>query len=86
MTWQRFRCIIDCDEFPDDCISEKLIKEQATRLAEDGWLEAGYSAFKNFGPTTSIWSFLRFLSENFGQNVCVADFRLVLRACFMGQF
>jgi len=42
MTWQRFRCIIDCEEFPDDCISEKLIKEQATRLAKDGWLEAGY--------------------------------------------
>lgn len=20
MTWQRFRCITDCDTFPDDCI------------------------------------------------------------------
>lgn len=42
MTWQRFRCTIDCDEFPNDCINEKLIKEQAERLASDGWLDAGY--------------------------------------------
>lgn len=42
MSWQRFRCTIDCQEFPDDCINEKLIKETADRMAEDGWLEAGY--------------------------------------------
>jgi len=42
MSWQRFRCTIDCQEFPDDCINEKLIKETADRMPEDGWLEAGY--------------------------------------------
>lgn len=25
MTWQRFRCITDCDSFPDDCIRLVLI-------------------------------------------------------------
>ena len=43
MTWQRFRCQIDCIEFPNDCISDKLIREEADRLASDGWLKAGYN-------------------------------------------
>lgn len=28
MAWQRFRCIVDCDRFPDECIRyliEKLL-------------------------------------------------------------
>ncbi|CAF4368352.1 unnamed protein product, partial [Adineta steineri] len=29
LTWQRFRCVTDCDAFPDTCISEKLIRTQA---------------------------------------------------------
>ena len=27
----------------------------------------GYSAFKNFGPTTSIWSFFEIFRKTFGQ-------------------
>jgi hypothetical protein len=42
MHWERFRCIIDCDNYPDDCISEQLFRAMADRLAEDGYLEAGY--------------------------------------------
>ncbi|CAF0822916.1 unnamed protein product [Brachionus calyciflorus] len=42
MTWQRFRCVTDCKNFPDECISEKLIRDMADRMAEDGYLEAGY--------------------------------------------
>ncbi|CAH8599295.1 unnamed protein product [Schistosoma guineensis] len=42
MTWQRFRCQIDCHNYPDDCISEKLIKRTANRLVLDGWRDLGY--------------------------------------------
>lgn len=42
MTWQRYRCNMDCDSDPSTCINEQLIKEMADRMAEDGWLEAGY--------------------------------------------
>ncbi|XP_029204318.2 alpha-N-acetylgalactosaminidase-like isoform X1 [Acropora millepora] len=42
MDWERFRCNIDCNKDPDNCISEHLIKQQADRLAEDGYKDAGY--------------------------------------------
>ncbi|KAF7261604.1 hypothetical protein EG68_01139 [Paragonimus skrjabini miyazakii] len=42
MSWQRFRCQIDCQSYPEDCISEKLIQRTADRLASDGWKDVGY--------------------------------------------
>nr|XP_022920565.1 alpha-N-acetylgalactosaminidase-like [Onthophagus taurus] len=42
MTWQRFRCITDCEQYPLECISEKLIKTMAKRMVVDGYLKAGY--------------------------------------------
>ncbi|KAK4884300.1 hypothetical protein RN001_000571 [Aquatica leii] len=42
MSWQRFRCIIDCNLYPDDCISDSLFRQMADRMSEDGYLEAGY--------------------------------------------
>ncbi|KAF5271102.1 hypothetical protein FQA39_LY08240 [Lamprigera yunnana] len=42
MSWQRFRCLTDCELYPDDCISDQLFREMADRMAEDGYLEAGY--------------------------------------------
>ncbi|XP_022920563.2 alpha-N-acetylgalactosaminidase-like isoform X1 [Onthophagus taurus] len=42
MTWQRFRCIVDCKSYPDECISENLIKRQAELMVQDGYLDAGY--------------------------------------------
>lgn len=43
MTWQRYRCETDCSgPGAKRCINEDLIKEMADRLAEDGWLSAGY--------------------------------------------
>ncbi|XP_028406956.1 alpha-N-acetylgalactosaminidase-like [Dendronephthya gigantea] len=42
MAWERFRCNVDCDTFPDTCISEKLFMDMADRMAEDGFQEAGY--------------------------------------------
>ncbi|CAG9766353.1 unnamed protein product [Ceutorhynchus assimilis] len=42
LSWQRFRCLTDCQKFPDECISEQLFKRIADRIAKDGYLEAGY--------------------------------------------
>ncbi|KAM4882567.1 alpha-N-acetylgalactosaminidase [Thomomys bottae] len=42
LAWERFRCNIDCDEDPNNCISEKLFMEMADRLAQDGWRDLGY--------------------------------------------
>ncbi|KAF7242961.1 Alpha-N-acetylgalactosaminidase [Varanus komodoensis] len=40
--WERFRCNTDCKADPENCISERLIKVMADRLASDGWKELGY--------------------------------------------
>ncbi|XP_060524179.1 alpha-N-acetylgalactosaminidase-like [Cylas formicarius] len=42
MHWQRFRCVTDCDVYPDDCIREDLFRAMADHMAQDGFLEAGY--------------------------------------------
>lgn len=43
MAWERFRCDIDCKNDPQNCISEKLFRDMADRLSEDGWMELGYN-------------------------------------------
>ncbi|CAH2089716.1 unnamed protein product [Euphydryas editha] len=43
LTWQRFRCITDCEKYPDECISENLIKRMADIMLDEGYLEAGYN-------------------------------------------
>lgn len=42
MSWARFRCIVDCETYPKDCISENLFREMADHLLADGWKDAGY--------------------------------------------
>ncbi|XP_059150940.1 alpha-N-acetylgalactosaminidase-like isoform X2 [Physella acuta] len=42
LSWQRFRCQIDCDNYPDECVNEDLYKAMADRLAADGYRDAGY--------------------------------------------
>ncbi|XP_031564499.1 alpha-N-acetylgalactosaminidase-like isoform X2 [Actinia tenebrosa] len=42
MQWERFRCNIDCDKDPDNCISEKLFMAMADHMANDGYKDAGY--------------------------------------------
>lgn len=41
LAWERFRCDIDCQNDPKNCISEVLFRDMADRLAEDGWRELG---------------------------------------------
>ncbi|KAA0720854.1 Alpha-N-acetylgalactosaminidase [Triplophysa tibetana] len=42
LAWERYRCDIDCQNDPQNCISEKLFMDMADRLSEDGWKELGY--------------------------------------------
>ncbi|XP_071335099.1 alpha-N-acetylgalactosaminidase-like [Trachinotus anak] len=42
LAWQRFRCNIDCEHDPNNCISENLFIDMADRLSKDGWQELGY--------------------------------------------
>ncbi|KAK4884297.1 hypothetical protein RN001_000568 [Aquatica leii] len=42
MSWQRFRCLTDCNLYPDECISDKLFRNMADLMSSEGYLEAGY--------------------------------------------
>ncbi|CAD7091944.1 unnamed protein product [Hermetia illucens] len=42
MHWQRFRCITDCEKFPNECISEELFMRTADVMAAEGYADAGY--------------------------------------------
>ncbi|XP_057667713.1 alpha-N-acetylgalactosaminidase-like isoform X2 [Diorhabda carinulata] len=42
MQWERFRCLTDCEAYPDECISDKLFRTMADYMVSDGYLEAGY--------------------------------------------
>ncbi|XP_039981656.1 alpha-N-acetylgalactosaminidase-like isoform X1 [Xiphias gladius] len=42
LAWERFRCDIECEHDPKNCISENLFIDMADRLSEDGWRELGY--------------------------------------------
>jgi len=43
MSWERFRCEVDCVTKPDECISERLYKTQADLLVKHGYVAAGYN-------------------------------------------
>lgn len=42
LSWERFRCDIDCTNDPYNCISESLYTDMADRMAADGWIDVGY--------------------------------------------
>jgi len=42
LAWERFRCNIDCDADPRNCIREELFQQMAERLMRDGYRAAGY--------------------------------------------
>ena len=43
VSWQRFRCNIDCAHDPENCISEHLYKSIADALVSEGYAAAGYT-------------------------------------------
>ena len=42
MSWEDFRCEVDCAKNPDACINERLYKQMADALQTDGYVAAGY--------------------------------------------
>ncbi|XP_038055501.1 alpha-N-acetylgalactosaminidase-like isoform X3 [Patiria miniata] len=42
LIWERFRCNTNCKLDPNNCVSEKLVKEMADRMVEDGYKDVGY--------------------------------------------
>lgn len=42
MQWERFRCLTDCEAYPDECISDQLFRTMADHMVSDGYLAAGY--------------------------------------------
>lgn len=42
LSWERFTCITDCKNDPENCISERLYKDMADRMVADGYKDAGY--------------------------------------------
>jgi hypothetical protein len=43
MSWERFRCEVDCVKNPNACINENLYMAMTDHIASDGYLEAGYN-------------------------------------------
>jgi alpha-N-acetylgalactosaminidase len=43
LAWGTFRCQIDCNTDPDNCIGEGLFRSMADRMSEDGWVSLGYN-------------------------------------------
>lgn len=42
LSWERYACTTDCEADPTNCISARLYKDMADRMAADGWKQAGY--------------------------------------------
>uniref|UniRef100_A0A6M2DWE2 Alpha-galactosidase n=1 Tax=Xenopsylla cheopis TaxID=163159 RepID=A0A6M2DWE2_XENCH len=42
LAWERFRCNVDCDNDPDNCISENLFKQTAEKMVSEGYADVGY--------------------------------------------
>ncbi|KAK2145116.1 hypothetical protein LSH36_701g00031 [Paralvinella palmiformis] len=42
ITTERFECLVDCANYPDDCISEKLIKTTADTIVKYGLRDVGF--------------------------------------------
>ncbi|XP_074056398.1 alpha-galactosidase A [Macrotis lagotis] len=40
--WERFTCNVDCQEDPENCISEQLFMQMAELMVSDGWKAVGY--------------------------------------------
>lgn len=42
MAWERFRCNVDCENDPDNCISESLFMTMSDLLVSEGYADVGY--------------------------------------------
>ena len=51
MSWEMFRCEVDCKSHPKGCIDENLFKSMADAMVEKGYLAAGYDGRLKTGAT-----------------------------------
>ncbi|XP_055374455.1 alpha-N-acetylgalactosaminidase [Condylostylus longicornis] len=42
MHWQRYRCIVDCNKYPGECINEEMFRKATDLLVSEGYKDAGY--------------------------------------------
>ena len=42
LSWQRYRCNMDCKNDPDNCFSERLIKKTIDAMVSEGYKDVGY--------------------------------------------
>lgn len=40
--WEKFQCNVDCENHPNECISEKLFMRMADALVREGYKDLGY--------------------------------------------
>ncbi|XP_026481638.1 alpha-N-acetylgalactosaminidase-like [Ctenocephalides felis] len=52
ISWERFRCVTDCRDFPDQCLDENLIMQMADLLSSEGYSQVGY----NYVIVDDCWS------------------------------
>jgi len=43
MSWEIFRCEVNCTANPDSCINQQLYEAMTDRIVQDGYLTAGYN-------------------------------------------
>ncbi|XP_015751375.1 PREDICTED: alpha-N-acetylgalactosaminidase-like [Acropora digitifera] len=61
MSWERFRCVTDCENDPRNCISERLYMEMADAMVYGGFREAGYQYvcidpdYKKIAKHCNLW-------------------------------
>ncbi len=42
LSWERYACNLDCANYPDSCINDKLYMNMADMLVAGGWKDVGY--------------------------------------------
>ncbi|RWS18504.1 uncharacterized protein B4U80_08571, partial [Leptotrombidium deliense] len=42
LSWTRYTCELDCNTYPDECISERLYKITADLMVSEGYKDVGY--------------------------------------------
>ena len=91
MSWQEFRCDVDCVNDPDHCINEQLYMGQADALVKGGYAAAGYNSIHiddcwmaaQRDPTTkklvvSMYTYNTFIMFNLKNKTHVFIFNLMI--------
>ena len=53
MSWERFRCNVDCTADPDNCFSDRLVKQHVDILGSDEWHSTSSSSSSSGSSSAS---------------------------------